>query len=57
MTGIKSGMRISLIDESSLQQAILMSEKIDPDMLSIARILIGGLVVTLILEWVLILSH
>jgi hypothetical protein len=34
-----------------------MSEKIDPDMLSIARILIGGLIVTLIVEWVLILSH
>jgi hypothetical protein len=34
-----------------------MSEKIDPELLSIARILIGGLVITLILEWVLILTH
>jgi len=34
-----------------------MSEKIDPDVLSIAIILIGGLVFALILEWVLILSR
>ena len=34
-----------------------MSEKIEPELLSIARILIGGLVFTLILEWVLILTH
>lgn len=34
-----------------------MSGKIDPNVMSIATILIGGLVVTLILEWVLILIH
>ena len=34
-----------------------MSEKIDPNLMSIAIILIGGLVAALVLEWVLILAH
>ena len=34
-----------------------MSKKIDPEVMSIAIILIGGLVVALVLEWVLILTH
>lgn len=33
-----------------------MSEKIEPEMLSIATILIGGLIVALIVEWVLLLA-